>query len=69
MRSAEEIIAFIHGTGVSNGAELLDLTQASMDIIELGKLDWSTKKNWVEINGGLPKYIEKLAIGIMKSTG
>lgn len=32
-----------------------------------GKLDWSPKKNWVENSGGLPKYIEDVAIGIMKS--
>lgn len=37
-------------------------------LLELaGRLDWSPKKNWVENEGGLPKYIEDVAIGIMKS--
>lgn len=34
-----------------------------------GKLDWSPKKNWVESEGGLPKFIEDVAIHIMESSG
>lgn len=67
---------------ITTGQDLLDLSQtepiyevelsaADYDegMIELGKLDWSPRKNWVENEGGLPKYIEKVAIGIMKGTG
>lgn len=39
------------------------------DEIELGRLDWSPRKNWVESEGGLPRYIEEVAIGIMKGSG
>lgn len=43
--------------------------EESMGIIELGRLDWSPRSNWVQENGGLPRYIETVAIGIMKGTG
>ncbi len=34
-------------------------------ILELaGRLDRSPKKNWVENNGGLPKYIEDIAVAL-----
>lgn len=44
-------------------------TAEDIDTVELGRLDWSPRKNWVENEGGLPKYIEDVAIGIMKGTG
>lgn len=34
-----------------------------------GKLDWSPKKNWVENEGGLPKFIEDMAIHMMQNSG
>lgn len=34
-----------------------------------GKLDWSPKHNWVEDNGGLPKFIEDMAVHIMDNSG
>ena len=40
-----------------------------LDTVELGKLDWSPRKNWVEVNGGLPRYIEQVALGIIRGTG
>lgn len=40
-----------------------------LDDVELGRLNWSPRVNWVEREGGLPRYIEKVAIGIMKGTG
>ena len=41
-----------------------------LNTVELaGRLDWSPRKNWVENEGGLPAYIETVAIGIMKGTG
>mgnify|MGYP003587719885 FL=1 len=47
------------------------LTTASVDFneVELGRLNWSPRENWVDKNGGLPKYIEDVSIGIMKGTG
>lgn len=39
------------------------------ELLELGRLDWSPRKNWVENEGGLPRYIEEVAIGIMKGSG
>lgn len=67
---------------LTTGQDLLDLSQTASirevelsasdydeGIIELGKLDWSPRQNWIDQNGGLPKYIEEVAIGIMKGTG
>lgn len=31
-----------------------------------GRLDWSPKKNWVENSGGLPKYIEDIALALIR---
>lgn len=37
------------------------------DRVELaGRLDWSPKKNWVENEGGLPKYIEDIALALIR---
>ena len=65
--------------GSQTGADLLEtvdlargrLTKVPDDLneVNLGRLDWSPRKNWVEEEGGLPAYIEKVAIGIMKGTG
>lgn len=44
------------------------LPQADQEyILDLaGRLDWSPKKNWVEKNGGLPKYIEDIALALIR---
>jgi hypothetical protein len=34
-----------------------------------GRLDWSPKKNWVENAGGLPKYIEDIALALIRDHG
>jgi hypothetical protein len=34
-----------------------------------GRLDWSPKKNWVENAGGLPKYIEDIALALIRERG
>lgn len=34
-----------------------------------GKLDWSPKKNWVEDAGGLPPFIEDMAVHMMENSG
>lgn len=34
-----------------------------------GRLDWSPKKNWVENAGGLPKYIEDIAVALIRDHG
>lgn len=41
----------------------------SDDIVALGKLDWSPKKNWVEEEGGLPPGLESMAIHMMEKSG
>ncbi len=38
-------------------------------VLELGRLDWSKKKNWVENEGGLPKMIEDVALALMRENG
>lgn len=39
-------------------------------IVDLaGRLDWSPKKNWVENEGGLPKYIEDIALALIRDHG
>ena len=47
----------------------LSMLKEDLQDIELGRLNWSPKVNWVEANGGLPPYLEKITIGIMKGTG
>lgn len=49
---------------------IVELSRATTEeFIDLGRLDWSPRKNWIENEGGLPRYIETVAIGIMKGTG
>lgn len=47
----------------------LSMLKEDLQDIELGRLNWSPKVNWVEANGDLPKFITDVAIGIMKGTG
>ena len=47
----------------------LSMLEEDLDDIELGRLNWSPKVNWVEAMGGLPNFVEKIALGIMKGTG
>ena len=65
---------FSDGTSLVNlGRNMsLELSMLKEDLqdIELGRLNWSPRKNWIEIvNGDLPKFITDVAIGIMKGTG
>ena len=64
---------FSDGTSLVNlGRNMsLELSMLKEDLqdIELGRLNWSPKVNWVEANGDLPKFITDVAIGIMKGTG
>ena len=68
----------LKASGINSGEELLRFskerylelsTSSELDLedLELGRLDWSPRKNWVENEGGLPRYIEEVSIGIMKS--
>lgn len=34
-----------------------------------GRLDWSAGKNWVEDEGGLPKFIEDIAVALIRDHG
>lgn len=69
----QKLLAMARENKFQSGEDLLELSKASvpsvLEDIELGRLNWSPRKNWVENEGGLPKYIEDVAIGIMKSTG
>ena len=48
----------------------LSMLEEDLQDIELGRLNWSPRKNWIEIvNGDLPKYIVDVSLGIMKGTG
>ena len=47
----------------------LSMLEEDLQDIELGRLNWSPKVNWVEANGDLPKFITDVAIGIMRGTG
>ena len=48
----------------------LSMLKEDLQDIELGRLNWSPQKNWIEIvNGDLPKFITDVALGIMKGTG
>ena len=57
---------------LNSGEDLLELSSQvtrpdALDEVELGRLNWSPRVNWVEAENGLPRYIEEVAIGIMKS--
>lgn len=53
-----------------NSSLELSMLEEDLQDIELGRLNWSPRKNWIEIvNGDLPKYITDVTIGIMKGTG
>lgn len=41
----------------------------SMVSLAKGRLDWSPKSNWVEKAGGLPKYIEDIAVALIRDQG
>lgn len=34
-----------------------------------GRLDWSPKENWVERAGGLPRYVEDIALALIRERG
>lgn len=69
----QKLLALREQGELTSGENLMEvaLTSASVDFneVELGRLNWSPRENWVDKNGGLPKYIEDVAIGIMKGTG
>ena len=53
-----------------NSSLELSMSEDVLDDVELGRLNWSPQKNWIEIvNGDLPKYIVDVALGIMRGTG
>lgn len=66
----QRLLALTKDKQLTSGEDLLELSRSltpDSDDLELGRLDWSPRKNWVENENGLPKYIEEVAIGIMKS--
>ena len=66
----QRLLALAKEGKLGSGEELLSLAESverSEEVVDLGRLDWSPKSNWVQDNGGLPRYIEEVAIGIMKS--
>lgn len=60
--AVDRLVMLSHGLDESDVDLLLDLTAK-------GKLDWSEKHNWVEDNGGLPKFIEDMAVHMMQNSG
>ena len=70
--AVQRLLALIKDKQLNSGEELLELSRSvlpDVDDVELGRLNWSPRKNWVENENGLPRYIESVALGIMKSTG
>ena len=68
--AVQRLLALIKDKQLNSGEELLELSRSvlpDVDDVELGRLNWSPRKNWVENENGLPRYIEEVAIGIMKS--
>lgn len=69
----QRLLALSADVQMETGEDLLNLASSAAqeveEYIELGRLNWSPRKNWVEIEGGLPRYIERVAIGIMKGSG
>lgn len=55
---------------LSLAGEFPNLTAEDIDFIALaGKLDWSPKENWIDKAGGLPRFIEDMAIHMMENSG
>ena len=68
----ERLLELSRENKLNSASDLIDLSkkverEPNYDDVELGRLNWSPAVNWVEAFGGLPKYIEEVAIGIMKS--
>lgn len=40
-----------------------------MNDVTKGRLNWSPRKNWVDRVGGLPRYIEDIAIALIRERG
>lgn len=80
MTDSDRLAKILEATsGMTSGEDLLQFSRSALpvepsysgeDSIELaGRLDWSPRENWIDQNGSLPKYIEDVAIGIMKGSG
>ena len=68
--AVQRLLALTKDKQLNSGEELLELSRSvlpDVDDVELGRLNWSPRKNWVENENGLPRYIEEVSIGIMKS--
>lgn len=68
----QRLLALAKENKLESGEDLLNLSTRQADdgeVVELGRLDWSPRKNWVENEGGLPRYIEDIALAIMRSSG
>lgn len=40
-----------------------------LELAKRGTLDWSPKENWVDKEGGLPRYIEEVALALLQERG
>ena len=69
--AVQKLLAILKDSSISTGEDLLELSKSvyPTEEVELGRLNWSPRENWVDQNGSLPKYIEDVAIGIMKGSG
>jgi hypothetical protein len=52
-----------HPSLVGRGPEQVEISKGT------GRLDWSPKSNWVEEAGGLPKYVEDIALALIRERG
>ena len=40
-----------------------------VELAKKGSLDWSPTENWVDKSGGLPKFIEEIALALIRDHG
>ena len=64
----------VTGTLNSETSDALGLKETvelsgTVELTKKGSLDWSPKENWVDQEGGLPTFIENMAIHMMENSG
>lgn len=71
LSSGRDEILLEEGGNVMNSVTKVHMMKLAgrFEVLELGRLDWSPKKNWVENEGGLPKFIEDIALALIRDHG
>ena len=49
--------------------ETVELSAPVVELAKKGTLDWSPTENWVDKSGGLPKFIEEIALALIRDHG